>query len=113
MIFPLLLFVTSSIIGGMLLLVLALGGLFVSALAERRIKAQNLLKELLKGLRTKILDQPFLFDSSLRCKVSGRMMPFSTPVAGTVYKYFNLIILAMLLFSFFGLFEGARLLGFI
>lgn len=111
LIFPIILFILSVAIGGSIVILLSLGGLFSRSLAEKRTRSWNFLKKLLKGLTTKILDQPFLFDSRVRCKVSGRMMRFSTPMAGAVYKYFNLIILTALLLSIFGLFQGVRALG--
>jgi hypothetical protein len=111
MILPVLLFFLSMIFGGAIVLLLSMGGLFSRALAEKRDRARDLLKELLRGLKTKILGHPFLFDSSLRCKISGKMMRHSTLLAGAVYKYFNLIVLAALLFSLFSLFQGARALG--
>lgn len=111
MIVPVFLFVLSLVIGGALVLCLSLGGLFSRALAEKRDRALRLLKELLGGLRTKILNEPFLFDSSLRCKISGRMMRRSTVLAGAVYRYFNLIVLVILIFSILSLVQGARALG--
>lgn len=111
MILPVFLFLLSIIFGGSIILFLSLGGLFSRRLAEKRDRAWDLLQELLIGLKTKILGQPFLFDSSLRCKISGKMMRRSTLLAGAVYRYFNLIVLAVLLFSLFSLVQGARALG--
>jgi hypothetical protein len=111
MILPVFLFLASMVIGGSIVLLLSMGGLFSRTLAEKRDRAWDLLKELLRGLKTKILDQPFLFDSSLRCKISGKMMRHSTLLAGAVYRYFNLIVLAVLLFSLLSLVQGARALG--
>ena len=111
MILPVFLFVLSVIFGGSLILCLSLGGVFSRNLAGKRDRALRLLKELLRGLRTKILNQPFLFDSSVRCKISGRMMRRSTLLAGAVYRYFNLIVLAVLLLSVLSLVQGARALG--
>ena len=111
MILPVLLFLLSLVIGGALVLLLSVGGLFSRILAEKRDRFLHLLKELLGGLKRQILNQPFLFDSSLRCKISGRMMRRSTVLAGAVYRYFNLIVLAILLLSLFSLVQGARALG--
>ncbi|MGD8537081.1 MAG: hypothetical protein PVI66_00035 [Candidatus Aminicenantes bacterium] len=111
MILPVFLFFLSVMFGGSLILCLSLGGVFSRNLAGKRDKAQGLLKELLRGLKTKILNQPFLFDSSVRCKISGRMMRRSTLLAGAVYRYFNLIVLAVLLLSVLSLVQGARALG--
>lgn len=111
MILPLILFILTLCMGGSLVLLLSLGGLFSRSLAEKRNKAWNLLRELLKGLTSKILDQPFLLDSAVRCKISGKMMRFSTPLAGAVYKYFNLILFTALLLAFFGLFQGIKAMG--
>lgn len=111
MILPVVLFLLSAVFGGVFVLCLSMGGVFSRTLAEKRDRALHLLKELLRGLKTKILNQPFLFDSSLRCKISGRMMRRSTLLAGAVYRYFNLIVLAILLFSILSLVQGARALG--
>jgi ABC-type transport system involved in multi-copper enzyme maturation permease subunit len=111
MILPVFLFLLSIIFGGSIILFLSLGGLFSRRLAEKRDRAWDLLQELLRGLKTKILGQPFLFDSNLRCKISGKMMRRSTLLAGAVYRYFNLIVLAVLIFSLFSLVQGARALG--
>lgn len=111
LIFPIILFILSAAIGGSIVILLSLGGLFSRPLAEKKTRSWDFLKKLLNGLTTKILDQPFLFDSRVRCKLSGRMMRFSIPMAGAVYKYFNLIILTALLLSLFGLFQGVRALG--
>ena len=111
MIVPVFLFILSLIIGGAIILCLSLGGVFSRTLAEKGDRALRLLKDLLRGLRTKILNEPFLFDSSLRCKISGRIMQRSTVLAGAVYRYFNLIVLAILLFSILSLVQGARALG--
>lgn len=111
MILPVILFLLSAVFGGALVLLLSAGGVFSRTLAEKRDRALRLLHELLRGLKTKILNQPFLFDSSLRCKISGRMMRRSTVLAGAVYRYFNLIVLAILLFSILSLVQGARALG--
>jgi ABC-type transport system involved in multi-copper enzyme maturation permease subunit len=111
MILPVFLFLLSIILGGSIILFLSIGGLFSRKLAEKRDRAWDLLKELIKGLKTKILGQPFLFDSSLRCKISGKMMRRSTLLAGAVYRYFNLIVLAVLLISLFSLVQSVRALG--
>lgn len=110
LILPVFLFLMSSIIGGSIILILFLGGLFSQTMAEKKHRSAIFLKELLSGLKNRILDQPFLFDSSVRCKVSGRLMRRYPQVAGTVYRYFNLIILALLLVSFISLFQGAKAL---
>jgi hypothetical protein len=109
-ILPVFLFFMSSIIGGSIILILFFGGLFSQTLAEKKHRSAIFLNELLIGLKNRILDQPFLFDSSVRCKVSGRLMRRYPQLAGTVYRYFNLIVLAVLLISFFSLFQGARAL---
>jgi hypothetical protein len=111
MLLPIVLFLVSGVIGGLVVLILLAGGLVSSTLAEKGARTWRFLKELLTGLKTRILDQPFLFDSSFRCKVSGRLMRRSTLLAGAVYRYFNLIVLATLLFSFFSLVQGVRALG--
>lgn len=111
MILPVFLFLASMVIGGSIVLLLSMGGLFSRTLAEKRDRAWNLLKELLRGLKTKILGQPFLFAPSLRCKISGKMMRHSILLAGAVYRYFNLIVLAVLLFSLLSLVQGVRALG--
>jgi hypothetical protein len=111
MILPVFLFLLSLVIGGSLVLCLSIAGLFSRTLAEKKDRVLRLLNELLGGLKTKILNQPFLFDSSLRCKISGKMMRRSTLVAGAVYRYFNLIVLAALLLSLLSLVQGAKALG--
>lgn len=111
MILPIFLFLVSSVIGGSVVLILSVGGLFSPTLAAKGARTWRFLKDLLTGLKTRILDQPFLFDSSLRCKISGKLMRHSTLLAGAVYRYFNLIILVTLLVSFFSLFQGMRALG--
>lgn len=111
MILPVFLFLLIMVIGGSIVLLLSLGGLFSRRLAEKRGRVRHVLDELLMGLKTKILNEPFLFDSSLRCKISGKMMRRSTLLAGAVYRYFNLIVLAVLLFSLLSLVQGARALG--
>ena len=111
MILPVSLFLLSVVFGGSIVLLLSMGGLFSRTLAAKRDGALGSLKDLLSGLKAKILNQPFLFDSSLRCKISGRMMRRSTVLAGAVYRYFNLIVLAVILFSILSLVQGARALG--
>jgi len=111
LILPLILFLLSMIFGGIIILFLSMGGLFSRRLAEKRDRAWDLRGELLRGLRTRILSQPFLFDSGLRCKLSGKMMQRSTLLAGAIYRYFNLIVLAVLLFAILSLVQGARALG--
>jgi hypothetical protein len=111
LILPLSLFLLSVIFGGTMILFLSMGGLFSSRLAKKRDRAWDLLRELLRGLKTRILGQPFLFDSGLRCKISGKMMQRSTLLAGAFYRYFNLIVLAVLLFAVLSLVQGARALG--
>ena len=109
-ILPVFLFLMSSIIGGSVITILFFGGFFSHTMAEKKHRSVIFLNELLRGLKNRILDQPFLFDSSVRCRVSGKLMRRYPQLAGTVYKYFNLIVLAVLLLSFFSIFQGARTL---
>jgi|GEM_PF-1548213 len=49
------------------------------------------------------LDTPFLVDPLLRCRVSGRAYPLSATLAGLCYRYFNVLLLAALCATVYGL----------
>jgi len=104
-------FLLSAGLGGLALLVAVLGSLFSRGWKEKKRRVSNFLKVLLHGLSGKMMDQPFLFSSHLRCKISGKIMHISTPLAGAFYKYFNFIVFGLLLISFLGLIQGVKTLG--
>jgi len=93
MILPLGLLALVYLVGGLAIGLFALGGLASPHFARRRDRARKTVKQLSDGLKDRILNEPFLFDSTVRCKVSGRLMGYSSPLAGLVFKYFNLIVL--------------------
>ncbi len=97
MIAPLLLSLAVLLGGGLLILLLSLAGLVSTSWRRRRDRALKTVKQLLAGLGDKMLNDPFIFDSTVRCRVSGRLLSWSSPVAGLVYKYFNLILFSILL----------------
>jgi len=92
MIVPVSLLLIVSLFGGIAVGLFALGGLVSRGFARRRDRARKTMKQLTDGLKDRILNEPFLFDSTVRCKVSGRLMGYSTPLAGLVFKYFNIIV---------------------
>jgi len=101
MILPIILFILVGTLGGFLIALLSVGGLFSHNLNSRKNKAIRSYKQLEKGLMDRILNEPFLFDSATRCRVSSRLMDFSAFLAGAVYKYFNLIVFGTLAVAFF------------
>jgi len=86
-------------------------GAFSRKALEKKKKTAETLNQLLKGLTERILQDPFIFDSSARCKISGKLMNLSTPVAGTIYKYFNLFVLGGMVFFIYLFFLGFRVIG--
>ena len=92
MIVPVSLLLIVSLFGGIAVGLFTLGGLFSKGFARKRDRARKTMKQLTDGLKDRILNEPFLFDSTVRCKVSGRLMSHSTPLAGLVFKYFNVIV---------------------
>jgi len=109
--FPVTLFIIIGAFSGIFIVFLSIGALFSRKAVEKRKKAARTLSQLLKGLTERILQEPFIFDSSVRCKISGKLMNFSTPVAGNVYKYFNLFVLGGMLFFIYLFFLGVRVIG--
>jgi len=97
MVFPLLILLAVLLFGGLFVMVLTLTGIFSSAWRRRRDRALKTIRILLASLFDKMLNQPFIFDSTVRCRVSGRLLSWSSPVAGLVYKYFNLIVFGIIL----------------
>jgi hypothetical protein len=110
MILPVALFLLVGVFGGLLIGILTMGSLFSRSIAAKRTKTLNTFKQLESGLIDKILNEPFLFDAATRCKVSGRLMSFSSSFAGAVYKYFNLIVFGALAFTLFLIIEGLTVL---
>jgi hypothetical protein len=92
MILPLVLLAIVGVVGGLMIGLFSLAGLVSPRFARRRDRARRTVKQLADGLKDRILNEPFLFDSTVRCKVSGRLMGYSSPLAGLVFKYFNLIV---------------------
>lgn len=92
MIVPVTLLLIVGLFGGIAVGLYALGGLVSKTFARRRDRTRKTMKQLTDGLKDRILNEPFLFDSTIRCKVSGRLMGYSTPLAGLVFKYFNIIV---------------------
>lgn len=111
MFFPFLLFFLVFIFGGFLVGLFALGGMVSAPLAAKRDRTFTATKRLLNGLTERILHEPFLFDSTVRCRVSGRLMHFSGGLAGAVYKYFNVILLGTIILSLCLLIQGLLVLG--
>jgi len=94
MVVPLGLLTAVTLVGGLAIGFFALAGLVSRGFARRRDRARKTVKQLTDGLKDRILNEPFLFDSTVRCKVSGRLMGYSTPLAGLVFKYFNILVFA-------------------
>ena len=92
----LILFLLTSALAGLILFCLTLGAVFSSRLKARQEKARAFFGQLLRGLKEKMLDAPFLFSANFRCHLSGRLMGLSPAIAGFFYRYFNLIV-----FTFF------------
>ena len=111
MILPVFLFLSVGALGGIFLSVLIFLGIFFPNIKEKRDKSLQTYKELLKGLSNKILREPFIFNTELRCKISGKIMKLSTPIAGAVYKYFNLGVLAMAAISILLVLVGLTAFG--
>ena len=110
LVFPVLLLLFTFIIGLTAILFLSVFGLLLRNVREKRNRTLKLFRDLLRGLINRILNEPFIFDSSFRCRISGKLMRFSNRMAGAVYKYFNLILLAFLVFAIYFLFQGFRVL---
>lgn len=110
MILPVALFLMVGAFGGLRVALLSVGSLFSPTLAARRLRALKTFIQLESGLIDRILNEPFLFDSATRCKVGGRLMGFSSSLAGAVYKYFNLIVFGTLVLASFLIFEGLTFL---
>ncbi len=110
MIVPLVLFLGVGTLGGLFVLLLTLGSWFSPSLQVRKRRALKTLRQLESGLADRILNEPFLFDSTTRCKVAGRLMNISSGLAGAVYKYFNLIVFGSLVLACLLIFEGFNLL---
>lgn len=94
MIVPVALLVIVGLFGGIVVGFFTLSGFFSPGFARKRDRARRTMKQLTDGLKDRILNEPFLFDSTVRCKVSGRLMGYSTPLAGLVFKYFNILVFA-------------------
>lgn len=94
MIVPLGLLTAVYIVGGIMIGLFALGGTVSKSLVRKRDRTRKTVGQLTGGLKDRILNEPFLFDSTVRCRVSGRIMGYSTPLAGLVFKYFNLLVFA-------------------
>ncbi len=74
---------------------LAIAVVYAASPLSRKIarKSREFALALLRSWREsarEVLDTPFLFDSSLRCRVSGRLYARSEALAGAAYRYFNL-----------------------
>jgi len=110
MILPVILFLTVGVFGGFLIALLTAGSLFSRSIAAKKNKAIKTFKHLERGLIDKILNEPFLFDAATRCKVSGRLMSFSSSFAGAIYKYFNLIVFGTLILTFLLIIKGLTVL---
>lgn len=110
LVFSILLLIITSIIGGLVVTFLYIASIFSRNIVEKRNESVKFFKKLIGGLNNKILNEPFLFNSSVRCKISGKIMKLSNPVAGTVYKYFNLFIFVSIIFIFFFLFQGFKVI---
>jgi len=109
--FPVILFIIIGAFSGIFIVFLSIGGIFSRKAVEKKKKAAGTLNQLLKGLSERILQDPFIFDSSARCKISGKLMNLSTPVAGTIYKYFNLFVLGGMVFFIYLFILGFRVIG--
>ena len=94
MIVPLGLLISVYLVGGFAIGLFALGGTVSKSFARRRNQARKTVAQLTGGLKDRVLNEPFLFDSTVRCRISGRIMGYSTLLAGFVFKYFNLIVFA-------------------
>jgi len=110
MILPVFLFLLVGAFGGLLIGILTVGSLFSRSIATKKLRALKTFKQLESGLIDKILNEPFLFDSATRCRVSGRLMGLSSWLAGVVYKYFNLIVFGALILTCFLIIEGLTVL---
>ena len=110
LIFPVFLLTVTFIFSVIVITPLLIAGVFIHEVREKRDRSFKLFMELIKGLINRILNEPFLFESTIRCKISGKMMKLSNRMAGVVYKYFNLILLSFLFFVFYFIFQGFRTL---
>jgi hypothetical protein len=110
MIVPVFLLFAVALFGGLLLGIYALGGIFSRGLAEKRSRTAKTVGKLAGGLSDRILNEPFLFDSAVRCRLSGRIMGISAPLAGGIYKYFNILVFGSLAVTIYLLIKGISLL---
>lgn len=81
-----------AIAGGAILSVLAVASLAVPALREQRRRFWKEYVSLERGLARRLLDDPFLFNSEIRARWSGRVMRRSPALGGWVYRYFNVLV---------------------
>ena len=93
MVFSIILLVILLGVGGSILLILSIFSLLSKNIAEKRNNFFKFFKILLKGLKDKILYKPFIVDCSTKSKLTGKIMKVSDPMAGLVFKYFNIILL--------------------
>jgi hypothetical protein len=80
-------------IGSIILLLLTILGFLSKNILEKRNNFYKLFKNLIKGLKDKILYKPFIVGCATKSKLTGKIMKISSPMAGMVFKYFNLILL--------------------
>lgn len=90
------------LLAGTLFSLVAVAGVYlVSPLVrEAREQRKPFVRALLDRLRDSaagLLDSRFLVDRETRCRLSGRIYPYSSVLAGFFFRYFNLLLMACLL----------------
>lgn len=106
MVFSVVLYIILFAVGGAILTLLAVLGLFSTGLRAKRDGFYNTYRTLLKGLKDKILYKPFIVGCSTKSRLTGKLMKFSDPLAGMVFKYFNLILLSVIALSAYLVYVG-------
>lgn len=81
-----------AIAGGAILSALTIASLAGPAARERRRRFWKEYVSIERGLARRLLDDPFLFNSEVRSRWSGRIMRRSPALGGWVYRNFNVLV---------------------
>jgi len=101
------------LLAGTLFSVVAVAGVYLVSLLVREAREQrrpfvSALWQRLRDSAAGLLDARFLVDREVRCRLSGRIYPYSSVLAGFVFRYFNLLLMACLMVAFASLVWAGR-----
>jgi len=102
------------VLSGLSALLLAIVALVTPFSREARTQFAPLARgcrDFLAGSYGRSLDQPFLVDGTVRCRLSGRLYPASGVLAGWLYRYFNFVVLGLVTGMVAGLALVAQAVG--